>query len=73
MNPDSCRFNFFCEKVHDLLVRYPLVDQVGELLVLEAVVADGILKVGMGGFTRATYTGGHFFFLLFQNKLNNGK
>ena len=52
---------FFSENVHGVIVRYPLVDQVGKLLMVVAVVADGILKVGMGGFTRATYTGWHFF------------
>ena len=68
MNPDSCRFNFFCEKVHGLIIRHALVDQVGELLVLEATVTNRILKVGVGGFARATYTGGHFFFYCFKTK-----
>ena len=72
MNPDSCRFNFFCKKFNGLIIRHALVDQVGELLVLEATVTNRILKICMGGFTRATYTGWHIF-LLFQNKVNNGK
>ena len=63
---------FFSENVHGVIVRYPLVDQVGKLLMVVAVVADGILKVGMGCFLRTTYTGWHIF-LLFQNKVNNGK
>ena len=52
---------FFSENVHGVIVRYPLVDQVGKLLVLEATVTNWILKVGMGGFTRAANTGWHFF------------
>ena len=55
---------FFDNNHVGLIIRHALVDQVSELLMLGAVVADGILKVGMGGFTRATYTGGHFFFIV---------
>ena len=63
---------FFSENVHGVIVRYPLVDQVGKLLVLEATVTNWILKVSVGCFLRTTYTGWHIF-LLFQNKVNNGK
>ena len=54
---------FFSEKVHGVIVRYPLVDQVGKLLVLVAIVANRILKVSVGCFLRTANTGWHSFLI----------